>query len=433
MIEKIQRLGVIITNKNAIRKDAKAKHEHEISNREEVERSQLKDLEKLQALKDRNMAILRESKKKKKETKELEKEKSKVENELVGLRVENGILVKEITTLKIDIENKATYIKQLKKSKGPSDDNNDSEEEETVADLEEVETVTVVMNKDSQKPKCLACDKTFANTNDLENHIQAKHEQKVCTLCDKSFATTKELDNHTKLKHDQKTCTFCDKTFNTEHQLKGHYNHCIEYGNTVVKCNNCQNTFTRFGIKRHGEMCTGKQNKVYSCSVCGKTAGSFNDVKKHQAEIHAEVTHISKEVCKHWRKGHCTKGNMCLYSHVGYQQKSSSNTTTTTSTSNWTPACHHGEGCSWLAKGNCRYFHKGVGVQKPAPQGAQSSQRPSKTVGNPKAPQNKICHFDGRCSNPVCRFKHSSDEGFRSQRGQNRPQMRVLTNGQFRQ
>ena len=126
LIEKIQRLGVIIKNKNVIMKDTKAKHEHEISNREEVEKSHMKELEKFQAAKDRNIAILRESKKKKKEVKELEKEKSYVENELVGLRVENGILVKEITTLKIDNENKATYIKQLKKSKGPSDNNEPS-------------------------------------------------------------------------------------------------------------------------------------------------------------------------------------------------------------------------------------------------------------------------------------------------------------------
>ena len=180
-------------------------------------------------------------------------------------------------------------------------------------------------------------------------------------------------------------------------------------------------------------MCTGKQNKVYSCSVCGDTADSFNAVKKHQAEVHAEVAYVSKEVCKHWRKGHCLKGNMCLYSHIGFQQKSISNSTPKTSTSNWNPACHHGEGCSWLAKGNCRYFHKGVGVQKPAPKGPQSLQRQNQASGNQNVPQKKMCNFDGKCTNPVCRFKHSSDEGFRSQRGQNRPQMRVLTNGQFRQ
>ena len=132
----------------------------------------------------------------------------------------------------------------------------------------------------------------------------------------------------------------------------------------------------------------------------------------------------------HLRWVHCLKGSMCLFSRVGYQQKSNPSATSKTSTSNWTPACHHGESCSWLAKGSCRYFHKGVGVQKPAPQGAQ---KPNQSSGRQNAPHQKMCNFDGKCTNSVCRFKHSTDKGFHSQRGQNRPQMRVLTNGQFRQ
>ena len=61
----------MIKNKNVIMKDAKAKYEHEVSNRDEVEKSQMKELEKLQVAKDRNVAIHRESKKRKKENKEL--------------------------------------------------------------------------------------------------------------------------------------------------------------------------------------------------------------------------------------------------------------------------------------------------------------------------------------------------------------------------
>ena len=86
LMEKIQRLGVIIKNKNAITKEMKDKHEHEISNRTQVEESQLKDLEKLQSLKDRNVSILRESKQKKKEIKELEKDKKNMANELATVR-----------------------------------------------------------------------------------------------------------------------------------------------------------------------------------------------------------------------------------------------------------------------------------------------------------------------------------------------------------
>ena len=80
MVEKIQRLGAIIRSKNAILKDTKAKHDHELSNRSEVEKAQMKELEQLQNLKERNLAILRESKKKKKEAKNLEKEQTNLKN-----------------------------------------------------------------------------------------------------------------------------------------------------------------------------------------------------------------------------------------------------------------------------------------------------------------------------------------------------------------
>ena len=43
---------------------------------------------------------------------------------------------------------------------------------------------------------------------------------------------------------------------------------------------------------------------MYECSVCGRRGTSLIDIKKHQAEQHAdEVVQVSKEVCKHWKRG----------------------------------------------------------------------------------------------------------------------------------
>ena len=397
LIEKLHRLRVIIQKKNKIQKEFKEMHDLEVSNRDEVEEAQKTDIDtferKLKLQKERNLAILKESKKKKKANKDLEKEKDELSQELQVLRVKNGILYKDNSDLKTDNASKAIYIKQLEEGVAPSN--------EDVPEIVELEKSRVSMNKDSQKHKCNACDKAFKQTSDLERHMDAKHGQEVCT--------------------------FCEKTFNSKKQLEGHLNQCLEYGNTIVKCNKCQNTFTRFGIKRHADTCKETQAKVYSCAVCGHRGSSVKDIKRHQAEHESDqIVEVSKEVCKHWRKGHCFKGESCLFSHVGYQQNLNSNSTPKGSINNWTPACHHGEGCSWLSNGNCRYFHKGVGVQKPSAE--KSQQRPSQVQGRQNT---KMCHFNGRCTNAMCSFKHTSDKGFSQQRGQNRPHMRVQTNGRF--
>ena len=402
LIEKLQRLRVIIKKKNQIQKEFKAYYDLEVSNRNEVEESQRKDITKLEReiknAKERNLSILKESKKKKKAAKDLEKEKVDLNKDLETLRVKNSILFKDNSDLITDNKNKAIYIDQLKK--------NDDSSNKNTPEIVEVERPVASMNKDSNKHNCNACDRTFAKMCDLERHIKAKHEHVVCT--------------------------FCEKTFNTEKQLEGHMTQCLEYGNTIVKCHKCHDKFTRFGIKRHTDTCKEAQNNVYACSMCAHRGSSIQEVKKHQADTHSdEVIEVSKEVCKHWRKGNCFKGNNCLYSHVGYQQKVNSNDTPKQNTNSWTPVCRHGEGCSWLSRGNCRYFHKGVGVQKPA--SGKSIIRPSLPQGRQDSRKQKMCHFDRKCTNTMCQFKHSSDKGFPQQRGQNRPQTRVLTNGRFNQ
>ena len=403
LVEKLKRLRVIIQKKNGIQKELKAKYDLEVSNRNEVEESQkncINNLEKgLKLQKERNVAILKESKKKKMITKDLEKEKGELTKELQALRVKNAILYKDNADLVTDNKSKAIYIKQMEEGIAPTND-------DTPEIVEAERPAAVIMNKDSQKHGCNACDKTFAKAGDLEKHIEAKHRVEVCP--------------------------FCDKTFNSEKHLQGHLNQCLEYGNTTVNCNKCQNTFTRFGIKRHNETCTQTKTKVYSCSICGHRGPSINDIKKHQAEHHtSEVVEVSKEVCKHWRNGNCFKGESCLYSHAGYQKNGGTKSTSNPTPDNWTPACHHGDGCSWLSKGNCRYFHKGVGVQKPAAK--KSLQGPNQTRGGQSVRMQKKCHFDDRCTNNMCRFKHSTEKNFSQQRGQNHPHRRITSNGRFNQ
>ena len=281
------------------------------------------------------------------------------------------------------------------------------------------------MNKKSQGQNCNACDRTFANNKDLDKYIEAKHSQQICN--------------------------FCEEVFNNESELKRHINLCDEYNKTTIKCNKCQKTFTRFGIKAHGEKCHGLQtSKLYACSECEYKAKSANDIRNHQAQEHTNAVYIcdecghkgssanqirnhqhkehstdevevSKEVCKHWRRGNCLKGNQCGFSHVGYQQTNPS-TTSKASTTNRSPTCRHGENCSWMAKGNCRYYHKGVGVQKPAHQHQILSRKSDNK-------NSRMCHFNGRCTNSMCKYKHTGVQDFQSQRKHQGPTIRVIRNG----
>ena len=123
-----------------------------------------------------------------------------------------------------------------------------------------------------------------------------------------------------------------------------------------------------------------------------------------------------------------------MFSHVGHQEKQNVNSNSTTRTSTWTPACKQGESCDWMAKGSCRYFHKGVGVQKPSSQGAQTHHQPRQSHEKQDSRQSKECHFQDRCYKPSCPYKHSSSKDFPSQRRQSHNRIRVVNiNGRFNQ
>ena len=387
--DKISRLRKVIEAKSKIQKAAKVAFDEEMKKRSEVEADQIKAIDNLR---DRNLSILRESKKKKATVKALANDKDEFSKEITVLRVKNGILVKENSTLKIDIENKSKYIKQLEDANAP-----EASDEVEVA-VEEEQPIVVEMNRESPGHECNACNRTFTHSIDLDRHIEAKHSPVICT--------------------------FCDEEFTSKHELKTHTSRCMEYGNSVVNCSKCNQTFTRFGIKRHSDNCHEKRSiNVYSCAECGKRAHTLEEIKKHQKSHHAEVIEVSKEVCKHWRNGNCYNGIRCRFSHVGHQNKNTSYPTPRPNTDNSrTAACKHGDSCSWLEKGTCRFFHKGVGVQMPSRKSQVTSKK--STV---------LCKHNQKCWNKsTCPYKHSI-VNFSGQRKQHRPPMRVQTVGRHNQ
>ena len=118
--------------------------------------------------------------------------------------------------------------------------------------------------------RCNACDKLFTTNKDLDNHVEAKHNEEVsvlsfpCALCQKEFTTKKHMENH-KRRCMQHICPSCGEIFRNKTELHKHKEECEL-------------------IKIQGR---GWKEKI-------------------------------KEVCFHWKRGNCYKrDDECRFSHVG--------------------------------------------------------------------------------------------------------------------
>ena len=100
----------------------------------------------------------------------------------------------------------------------------------------------------SSPPKftCDKCGKSFANKNQLTQHIQSKHENMryVCDICNRSFSWEKDLRRHVKQVHEdnvQYNCEKCDKSFHYKVNLSRHIQHVHE--NVRYNCDKCDKSF----------------------------------------------------------------------------------------------------------------------------------------------------------------------------------------------
>ena len=356
-IKKVKRLKNILKRKDDIQKETNETvksltikiiaMKHEVDMSKEVEdrnRDQLDDLKNefeeivkvARTQRERNKDILITGKVKKRETDKLKSEKKVLLTELDSLRQTNSTLNKENSDLKIKLKAKGDLVTGLKEAFAVDNTN----EVEVVDDTNEVEVVdsSVTMNKDTTGHKFQACNKSFRTSNDMENHMQAKHTEQ--------------------------TCLYCDQIFNNEQELAKHHRECKDMGVANSTCLKCNKKFTAPGLRRHQKTCHGANvDEDFDCPECGMMFDSVDGVQRHTDQEHKMEQAKSRVVCRHWRKGHCFKGDSCGFSHVGKQNHSESISTNKRSTR--VPACSNGSSCEWLSRGSCSYFHPRVGVQKP--------------------------------------------------------------------
>ena len=311
---------------------------HDAAMRQEVDDDQRKELEDakenmdklrkdLQTQKARNKDVLINEKLKKRENNKIKLEMKSIVKDLDVLRENNGQLNKDNSDLKIHISVKDGIIKGLREALG--------DDEVVVVNMPDAD---VMMNRETTFHKCNACNKDFKKDTDLEKHIRAKHTEVKCTYCD----------------------NVCDN----ESKLIEHHKECVHIGVANNKCEKCDKLFTFQGLKRHKPSCHNAK-KYYECDDCGMILSSPRTLKEHHDSDHPMETVKSREVCYHWRRGNCFKGDSCRFAHVGRQNQNGSSNANTNRTNTKVPACSNGSACEWLSKGICSYFHPRVGVQKP--------------------------------------------------------------------
>ena len=355
---------------------------HDTKMQDEVLEEQKKDIENVQ-----------------KKNEKIVKEKAEVVKELKVMRESNGQLNKINSDLTEKLKVKEDLVKALQEELGVEEENNEvdevtEEEEEVIGEVEDVPETVVRMNNDRNNHECNACNKKFRTSQNLENHMESKHVEKKCD--------------------------YCENMFINEHQLSKHHEECNQIGLASKICNKCNAKFTIQGLRRHKPACHG--NKEFDCPDCGMIFSSNNVMKKHQDDEHKMEPVRSREVCYHWRRGNCLKGNSCRFSHVGRQNHARPITKTTANTR--VPLCKNGASCDWLAKGSCSYFHPRIGVQKPwnvkgdgqggrQDRTSRDRQQPSSNQTQrgrrPFSQDNRPdCKFDGRCDKiPNCPDIHS--------------------------
>ena len=107
--------------------------------------------------------------------------------------------------------------------------------------------------------------------------------------------------------------------YESESDQVKHHIECIDVGVSTVPCRKCERVFTNFAMRRHKEVCLGKDE--FDCPECGMVCATAVAVKKHYDNEHKLEPVKSREVCYHWRRGNCTRTN-CRFAHVGQQNKS---------------------------------------------------------------------------------------------------------------
>ena len=367
---KIERYKSIMHKKNKVIKEAMEKVkalEHDANCRTEIEDNQKIEIDE----KDAENALLKSHLKK--EEKEHEKSKNQYKADIAILQESVSNVTKINNDLKTEVNTQKKVIANL------VGETHDTEQSEVNV---EVHRERVDMTKESSTHTCNACEKVFKAAGDLDKHMDDKHTESDCHMCNKTFRSRKDAHDHICLEGDivPQKCEkpHCNKEFVSTAALAKHMKSShIDKQRSV--CTNC------------GEIINMNKTMKSHTDICGKKVTNSNEK--------------SREVCRHWRRGKCNRGQGCNFSHVGQQDISGSQSQ---SAARAQEPCRNGPSCSYLAKGRCKFDHHKAPMHiNRAPQQPRSNQQ----RGLRQQAERTQCRFGANCDRVVnCPHLHNIED-----------------------
>ena len=146
-----------------------------------------------------------------------------------------------------------------------------------------------VVHTGARDYKCKHCDKTFAQTSNLNYHVRTVHDKVKaynCDVCHKQFAQRGSLATHVASVHEKLKpykCSECGKEFALNHQLARHK--LVHSGDKPYKCkpHKCEECGKTFAQSSHlsDHKLTHSGVKAHKCSDCGKTFTQRRTLSSH--------------------------------------------------------------------------------------------------------------------------------------------------------
>ena len=85
-----------------------------------------------------------------------------------------------------------------------------------------------------------------------------------------------------------------DKICSNETNIEKYHKLCHEQGTNLVVCHKCDQRFTNLAIRRHNNVCHGKQE--FECPECGIVLNTADAVQSLQQGAQAEACAVKRDV-----------------------------------------------------------------------------------------------------------------------------------------